>query len=182
MPLILNRVKSALKLSSYFVRAKLYSLQRRVESFKCNKPQCKVCINGTETDTFASTATGENFKISYKFNFDDKCLIYLLTCNQCRRQYVGQTVDSFCFRWNNFKYNYHKHAKDESVKQQHLYDHFMLEDHTQFVNDAVIIFIDKIDPTDPLKREQYWRHILETLIPFDFTFLKVYDLTILVNY
>ena len=144
---------------------KLYPLQRTVESFKCNKPQCEVCINGIETDTFASTATGENFKINYKFNCDDKCLIYLLTCNQCRRQYVGQTVDSFCFRWNNFKCNYHKHAKDESVKQQHLYDHFILEDHTQFVNDALIIFIDKTDPTDPLKREQYWRHTLETLMP-----------------
>ena len=30
----------------------------------------------------------------------------------------------------------------------------MLEDHTQFVNDASIIFIDNTDPTDPLKRKQ----------------------------
>ena len=37
----------------------------------------------------------------------------------------------------------------------HLYDHFMLEDQTQFVNDASIFFIDKTDPTDPLTREQY---------------------------
>ena len=41
----------------------------------------------------------------------------------------------------------------------------MLEDHTQFVNDASITFIDKTDPTDPLKREQYWRHTLKTLVP-----------------
>ena len=34
----------------------------------------------------------------------------------------------------------------------------MLEDHTQFVN-VSIIFIDKTDPTDPLKREQYWRYL-----------------------
>ena len=32
-------------------------------------------------------------------------------------------------------------------------DYFMLEDYTQFVNDVSIIFIDKRDPTDPLKRE-----------------------------
>ena len=37
----------------------------------------------------------------------------------------------------------------------------MLEDHTQFVNDASIIFIDSTDPTDPLKREQFWRHNLK---------------------
>ena len=42
----------------------------------------------------------------------------------------------------------------------------MLEDHAQFVNDVSIIFIDKTDPTDPLKREQYWRHILKTLTPY----------------
>ena len=93
-------------------------------------------------------------------------MIYLLTCNQWRKQYVGQTVDSFRFRWNNYKYNCHKHAKGESVKQQNLYDQFMLEDHTQFVNDASIIVIDKTDPTDPLKREQCWRHTLKTSVPY----------------
>ena len=135
-------------------------------SFKCNKPRCEVCINVIETDTFTSTATGESFKISHKLNCDDKCLIYLLTCNQCRKQQVGQTVDSFRFRWNNYKCNWHKHAKGKSVKQQHLYDHFVLEDHTQFVNDVSIIFIDKTDPTDPLKTEEYWQHTLKTLVPY----------------
>ena len=112
--------KSARKLSSYLVRAKLYPLQRTVGSFKCNKPRCEVCINVIETDTFTSTVTGESFKINHKFNCDDRCLIYLLTCNQCRKQYVGQTIDSFRFRWNNYKCNCHKHANGESVKQQHL--------------------------------------------------------------
>ena len=39
----------------------------------------------------------------------------------------------------------------------------MLEDHTQFVNDVSIIFLDEADPTNPLKTEQYWRHTLKTL-------------------
>ena len=105
-------------------------------SFKCKKHRCEVCINVIETDTFTSAVTGESFKINHKFNCDDRRLIYLLTCNQCRKQYVGQTVDSFRFRWNNCKCNCYKHAKGESVKQQHLYGHFMLEDHAQFVNDV----------------------------------------------
>ena len=42
----------------------------------------------------------------------------------------------------------------------------MLEDHTQFVNDVSIIFIDMTDPNDPLKREQYWRHVLKSLVPY----------------
>ena len=75
-------------------------------------------------------------------------------------------MDSFRFRWINSKCNYHKHEKGESVKQQHLYDHFILEDHTQFVNDVWIIFIDKADTTDPLKREQHWRNTLKTLVQY----------------
>ena len=45
-------LKSAQKLSSYLVRAKLYLLDRIVRSFKCNKPQYKVYTNVIETDTF----------------------------------------------------------------------------------------------------------------------------------
>ena len=158
--------KSARKLSSYVVRANLYPLQRTVGSFKCSKPRCEVCINVIDTDTFTSTATGESFKINQKFNCDDKCLIYLFTCNQCRKKYVEQTVDSFHFRLNNYKCNCHKHAQAGSVKQQHLYDYFMLENDTQFVNDVSMILIDKTDPTDLLKREQHWGHNLKTLVPY----------------
>ena len=75
-------------------------------------------------------------------------------------------VDSFRFRWNNYKCNCHKHAKYKLIKLQHFYDHFMLEDQTQFANDVSICFIDKTDPTDPLKREQYWKLTLKALIPY----------------
>ena len=44
----------------------------------------------------------------------------------------------------------------------------MLEDHTQLVNDVSMIFIDKTDPTDPLKRENYRKHSLKTLVPNGF--------------
>ena len=141
-------------------------MQRTVGSFKSNKHRCEVCINVIETDTFTSTVTRESFKINHKFKCDDRCLRYPLTCNQRGKQYVGQTVDRFYFRWSNYKSNCYKHAKIESVKQQHLHDHLMLEDHTQFVNDVSIIFIGKTDPIDPLKREQYWRHTLKTLVPY----------------
>ena len=108
--------KCARKLNSYLVKAKIYPLQRTVGSFQCNKRRCEVCINVSETDTFTSTATGESFKINHKFNCEGKCLIYLLARYQCRKQYIGETVDSFRFRWNNNKCNRHKHAKGEPVK------------------------------------------------------------------
>ena len=71
-------LRSARRISSYLVRAKLYSLERFVASRLCKKHRCEVCTNVTETDTFSSTVTGETFQINHELNCDNKCLIYLL--------------------------------------------------------------------------------------------------------
>ena len=85
--------RSARKISSYLVRGKLYPLERKVSSEKCGKSRCEVSLNIQETDTFASTTTGESFKINHKLNCDDNCLFFLLICKCCRKQYVGETTD-----------------------------------------------------------------------------------------
>ena len=71
-------------------------------SFKCGSKRCEVCLNVNETSTFASTVTCGTYIINHKFNCNDKCLVYLLTCNCCKKQYVFQTDDKFRFRWNNY--------------------------------------------------------------------------------
>ena len=101
--------RSARKINSYLVRAKLYPEERTKVSFKCGSKRCEVYLNVNETSTFASTVTGETYIINHKFNCNDKCLVYLLTCNCCKKQYVGQTVDEFRFRWNSYKSNCSKH-------------------------------------------------------------------------
>ena len=107
------------------MRAKLYPLNRTVGPFKCKKPRCEVCVNITETDIFTSTVTGESFKINHSFDCDDKCLIYLLRCNQCKKKYVGQNVDNFRFRWSSYKCSFRKNGQGQGqVVKQHLYDHF----------------------------------------------------------
>ena len=131
--------RSARKMSSYLVRAKLYPEER---------------------------TKGENYIINHKFNCNDKCLVYLLTCNCCKKQYVGQTVDEFRFRWNNYKSNCRKHQRGETCMQQHLYEHFCSSNHNCFISDVSVTFIDKTDPSDPLKREDYWRSTLKTMALF----------------
>ena len=90
--------RRARRISSYLVRAKLYPLERCVGSRQYKKRRCEVCTNVTETDTFSSTVTGETFQINHELNCDDKCLIYLLKCKVCNKQYVGETTDAFCLR------------------------------------------------------------------------------------
>ena len=50
--------------------------------------------------------------------------------------------------------------------QEHLYEHFCDSEHSGFLNDASIKFIDKADPANPLQRENYWKHILKTFAPY----------------
>ena len=109
MPGPMVTFRSSGKLSSYLVRAKLYPLERVTGSCKCHGKRCAMCLNFNKTPTFTSSVTHETFKINHKFDCNSKCLVYLLTCKQCSEQYVGQTIDDFRFRWNNYKDNNRKY-------------------------------------------------------------------------
>ena len=157
--------RSARKLSSYLVRAKLYPLKRKVGSFECKGKRCQTCLNVNETDSFASSVTKKEYKINHCFNCNEKGLIYLLTCKVCLKQDEGQTVDKFRLRWNNNNSNNRKHQRLESCMQEHLFEHFNEERHHGFLEDVSITLIDKIDPSEPLKREKYCKSVLKTMTP-----------------
>ena len=84
--------RNSRKLSSYLVRARLYPTERVIGSFKCNKPRCLVCVNVTETNIFTSTVTGKTYKINHKFDCDENCLVYLLTCKLCGIHYFDKLL------------------------------------------------------------------------------------------
>ena len=136
------------------VCANLYPLERKRGSYKCGNLRCLICNNIEETDTFTSTVTGEYFKINHHLRCNDKCLIYLLTCKVCKKQYTGKTVDRFRLRWNNYKESDRKFLRGEEIKQKSLHEHF-LSDSESFEEDVSICLIDKTDPSDPHKREYY---------------------------
>ena len=83
----------------------------------------------------------------------------------CGKQYVGSTTDKFRFRWNNYKNCQRKAERGEDHMQKYLHDHFLSEDHDGLLNNVYIIFIDKTDPSDPERREEFWRTKLRTLAP-----------------
>ena len=62
--------------------------------------------------------------------------------------------------------------------QEHLFRHFSSPGRNGFLNDVSITFIDKTDPSDPFKREEYWRSTLKTMAPFG---LNIED-NCLINY
>ena len=122
--------RSARKIKDYLVRAKLYPLERKV-----------VRNNIESTDLFSSTVTGEKHKINHYFNFDSKCLVYLITCRTCKLQYTGHTCDAFWKRWNNYMCCARKTERGEGCKQKDYHEHKMI---MFFLNDAQVNLIDKI--------------------------------------
>ena len=147
------------------VRSKLYPQKWKTGSSKCNSPRCLTCNNIKECDTFTSHVTKETFKINHHFNCNSKCLIYLFSCKVCGKQYVGSTTDKFRYRWNNYKNCQRKAERGEDDTPKYLHDHFLSEDHDGLLNNVDITLIDKTDPSDPERREEFWRTKLRTLAP-----------------
>ena len=75
-------------------------------------------------------------------------------------KYVGQTIDQFRSRWSNYKDDLRKHGQKAASVQQHLFKHFCTSGYCGFLEDASLTFIDKTDPSDSLKREDYCRSTL----------------------
>ena len=133
--------RSARKINSYLVRAKLYPLERFIGSRQCKRCICEVCINITETDTFSITVTGATFQMNHELN----CLIYLLKCKVNEKQYLGETTDTFRLRWNNYNGNGSKFQRNQSCIQQHLCEHFYGEGHNRFLGHVSVSLIGKTD-------------------------------------
>ena len=145
------------------VRAKVYPAEERlVGSRKCLRNRCQVCKNVVETDTFLSFVDKKVYKINHRFTCSDKCLVYLLSCKVYGQQYTGQTVDEFRYMWNNYKDNNRKSLRGDEQKQAGFFAHFQSLDHNGFPEDTEITFIDKTDPFDPTRSEDFWIDTLKT--------------------
>ena len=50
--------------------------------------------------------------------------------------------------------------------QRYLHEHFLSKDHNGLINDVEINFVDKTDPSDPTRKEEFQRTKLKTLAPY----------------
>ena len=98
--------------------------------------------------------------MNHQVNCSEKCLVYLLTCNKCFKQYVGEILDEFRRRWNNYKSNNSKVQRLEPCMEEHVFSHFSMADHDGFLNVVSMTFIDETDPSYALRREDYWRQMI----------------------
>ena len=154
--------RSARKIKDCIVRSKLYPVERKVGGRRCGSSRCQVCKSINIIDKFTSFTTIKTCKINYSFDCNDKCLIYLLSCKSCGKQYVGNTTDHFRSRWNNYKSDVRKAESGnmENVKQKFLQSHFLQRDHQGSLKDVEVWLIDKTQASDPTKREFYFENFV----------------------
>ena len=100
----------------------------------------------------------KTYKINHQFKCNEKCLVYLLTCEKC----VGQTIDTFQHHWNNYKSNNTRFQCSEPCMQEYLYRCSSSPSHYGFLNVSVT-FINKTDVSDHPKRKNVWRETLMTM-------------------
>lgn len=134
--------------------------------FKCDK-KCDLCQNYLkESNTFSSFETGKSYRIRQKLTCTSSHLIYLISCNKCKLQYVGSTATAFKTRFRN-----HKSSMITNKKTCEVAIHFNSLTHS--LTDFDFICIEGIRNVESshsteqilLTREAYWSAQLFTLYP-----------------
>ena len=165
IPLFATRKNRNLK--DELIKSRLEPLRPKVThnpKAHCKFFNCSVCVNLRKMKSFMSEETKKSYKAP-----DAQCftpnLIYLLTCNICRKQYVGETKRPFVVRLK-------EHLADIRLKRDkpvaiHVNSH---NAKTRTIIPQIIEII-KRDPVDPettalrKKREIHWIYRLKTLLP-----------------
>ena len=135
-------------------------------NFPCGHSNCEICKILEPGKEFKSTVTGEVFKMNFHFDCNSVCVVYLLTCRICKKQYTGSTITRFRERFNQYKSKLKSYGEGQrDFKQKKLLEHFYNHDNHGTHNDMIFQIIDFCDPNDQEKRENFWMHKLRTLYP-----------------
>lgn len=133
---------------------------------KCvtNNVECRcLCCKVLKCDTvFSSNVTGKQFIFGKEGNFSCKScnLIYLISCSDCGKQYVGQTTQAVHVRLNA-----HRSCVSRNTNTI-LYKHFNDNGHN-FSNATIQIidYVEEYTKTDLDHLENFWIGILSTAFP-----------------
>ena len=80
-------------------------------NFPCGHNNCEMCKILEPGKEFKSTVTGEVFKMNFHFDCNSICVVYLLNCRICKKQYTGSAVTKFRQRFNQYKSNLKLHGE-----------------------------------------------------------------------
>ena len=74
-------------------------------NFPCGPSNCEICEISEPGKEFKSTVSGEVFKMNFHFGCNRICVVNLLTCRICKKQYTGSTITRFREQFTLYKSN-----------------------------------------------------------------------------
>ena len=96
-------------------------------NFPCGRGNCDTCNMLKPGKQFKSTVTGENYKINFHFDCNSLCVVYLITCKVCKKQYTSSRVTTFSARFNQYKSNLKLYGGGgRACFQENLIEHFLI--------------------------------------------------------
>ena len=153
-------------LRDILVRAKFQdkaSVEANNENFGCSPcpANCKTCALVDSTKQFQSHQTARTFQIRQSINCLSKNVIYLIYCNICGTQYVGESKNSLRMRITQ-----HRSAIKTKKLNQPIAFHFNLPHHS--TDNLRVIAIDQNSSWNNRSRKQkehFWIGMLQTMTP-----------------
>ena len=129
--------------------------------FTCGSKRCMTCTHhASSSKSFTSTTTGQTFLVSGNVNCGSRNIIYLVTCNKCKLQYVGETGRELRQRVVDHRSAIRTHKNTPVGVHFNEIGHSML--------DFSVTAIEKLTDNTPLarkQREEFWQRRLYTKFP-----------------
>ena len=128
----------------------------------CEKSRCLACSHAQRGESFHSSTFQKTFKYIQKNNCGSRNIIYLITCQKCGMQYVGETARELRHRLTDHRHCIRAHVPTPVGK------HFNLPEHR--LEDLKITVLESLEATRgdwKLRREKElgWQLKLGTIQP-----------------
>ena len=128
----------------------------------CGRPRCRTCDMITPSH-IAKSSNGARVRLKGSTDCRTMNVVYLISCGECGKQYVGETNGQLSLRMNGHRDDWrHKRFERSPVAE-----HFRLAGH-DFMSHASVCCLDHNSGwTDKTRkqRESYWIRLFNTLNP-----------------
>ena len=132
------------------------------ESKPCGNKRCFTCKLMTPTQ-IAKSSSGASVKLKRQTNCKSANVIYLITCTQCGKQYVGETKRALNERMNGHRSDWTKRRFQRSPVAEHF--HLQNHDFNSHVSLCCIDHDAQWSDDTRKARESYWIRRLNTMQP-----------------
>lgn len=135
------------------------------KNIKCRHEQCATCPQLTEKSYYSSYQTKHYYPIPQIFSCNDTPAIYLLECNICHKQYIGETHTTIRSRMK------HHRNMSKTATNRPIYAH-ILKHQATFSIFSITIIDQVLNTAERKQKETYYINLLKTKVPFGLNVIK----------